>query len=443
MTIKSRFDRRRLLQGLGAGALLFSPLVRSGRVAAQAAPAGNFLVFFTPNGQLREFFGGQMSGGALTFKPSLSALAPHASQVSVVEGLCLKSASDKSSHEDITRILTCVSGDDMYRGYGPSIDHAIGRAIDSRPLTLAVEPFIDAPAWNSKLSWLDDGAHDPHVKNPRTVYNDMFAGLTPSQTPEEVDYTVEQNKSVLDFVREDIGTFKSRLGPSDRAKLDLHLEALRQLERSIGPIGTGGNPETCAPDALGSALDVVVPGGNTEKLRQQGELMVDLLSMGFACGVRRVATLQWQLASDGHNPNEGGGNHHEVTHYEAPNSYEQWQQIDAWYAERFAYTIARLDALGILESTVVVWASEISEHHNQNNYVNVVGGGSALGIQLGKHIQYPFYGDEGGLVGTGRDSRNRSMADLWITVQHAMGVNSNSFGDAEYSNGPLTELLSV
>ena len=38
------------------------------------------------------------------------------------------------------------------------------------------------------------------------------------------------------------------------------------------------------------------------------------------------------------------------------------------------------------------------------------------------------------------DPVNRPVADLWVTVQKAMGIQSDVFGDPKWSTGPLTEL---
>lgn len=445
MTRSSTLGRRQLLRGLGAGLALLSPFAETRLLRAQASGAGNLLVFFTPNGFLRSRFGAENPGTNYAFKPSLAALEPFKEQVTVIKGLCNKSASEKSSHEDCVKILTCASGDDLYRGYGSSIDQVVAKHLGGRPLTLAVERFNDEPNWQTKISWVADNAFDPHIKSPRAVFDNVFGDFVPAapvpQTPQPIDARYAQNKSVLDFVRQDIGAFKSRLSAADRAKLDLHLESLREVEKRVAtmPAGPTGSA-LCEPAGLAERVEGANSADEVADLQRQGELMVDLIGTSFACGLKRAATLFWQPASAGINPNQGGGNHHQVSHYEAPDSTEQWAKIDAWYAERFRYTLESLSARGVLDDTVVVWATEISEAHDQNNFVMLVAGGKNLGFELGQYIEYPFHGDEDGKVATGRDSRNKSQADLWVSVQKAFGIASDTFGDPEYSSGGLSEL---
>jgi hypothetical protein len=354
------------------------------------------------------------------------------------------------SHEDIARITTCVGGPDRFQAYGPSIDHVIGNFIDQRPLVVAAEPYRDQPNWQTNLSWRAAGAAEPYTTDHRQVFADSFAGAIPSGATEPapvevVDNLHAQNQSVLDFMLDDLSSFKTRLSAEDQAKLDLHIESVREVERRVAG-ATNGTPSVsstaiCEPDSMETAVQQNMPSQQTDLLRSAGELHIDLIASAFACGTRRVATLQWQEASDGHNPAEGGGSHHNVTHTEAPNWEQQWETIDRFYVDRFKYAIEALEARGVLDDTILVWVSEISEQHNQNNFNNIIAGGRNLGIVTGQYVLYPFAGGEENLgAPVGQDTRNRSFADLWVTFQQAFGMGSESFGDPQWSFGALPEI---
>jgi hypothetical protein len=187
-------------------------------------------------------------------------------------------------------------------------------------------------------------------------------------------------------------------------------------------------------------------------------VLLDLIGQSFACGARRVATLQWGEGALGVNPARTTKDHHWVTHFlgGAPTMGAQdfdangktdvedaQQYCDRWYADRFLSCLDKFKALGILDDTVIVWCTETSEGHNQNNCTWLVAGGKNLGIQLGKVIEYPFSGEEGALMGarnTGRDPKNASIADLWVSVQKAMGVQQEGFGEPGMTKGGLKEL---
>ena len=65
-------------------------------------------------------------------------------------------------------------------------------------------------------------------------------------------------------------------------------------------------------------------------------------------------------------------------------------------------------------------------------------------MQLGKVIEYPFEGNEGALMearNTARRPENAGMADLWVSVQKAMGVQQEGFGEPGMTKGGLKELF--
>jgi hypothetical protein len=409
--------RRDVLRGLGAGAALFAPLARSLEARA-AAPAGNFVVFYTPNGHVRSAFGASGSGAAFTLKPSLAPLEPYKASLSVCANLDNPGASSKGSHEDCVRTLTCVPGGDIYRGYGTSIDWVVANHLGSRPLTLSTL-WKQAPNWQSKISWKSNGVFDPHLDDAGAVYADLFARFVPSQSPGEVDKILAQGRSVLDFVREDVSLLAPRLPAAERGKMSNHLDALRQLEKGLGASAVAAS---CATGPLKTRLDAGTAGltGGAE-LQRALELKIDLIATAFSCGVRRVATLLTQGASGGRNP-LGGLGHHNVSHYEGTNPTELWKQIDRWYAERFATLVKRLAELRLLETTIAVWCTEISEGHVQSGFVIPVAGGGALGIQ-----PMQTFGSKS------------TLSNLWVSVQKALGVPSDTFGAG--SSGGIPGLL--
>jgi hypothetical protein len=467
-----RFPRRTLLKGLGAGAALFGPFLQHRSSMAQAAPAGNLLIFFTPNGHKRALtvngvttpcFDATGSATSLTLGSALTPLAPFQSDVAVVKGLSLKTPTFIASHQDNCRLLTCVSapkeGNDnsQFTGYGPSIDQAIGMAINQRPLVVAVDPYRDAPHWRNFLNWRASGINEPFTKDFQAVFTDLFGGLTgAAQMPDQTAAIMRaraRNQSLLDFVKGDIATFRTRINSNDRAHMDAYLDSLQSVEQKVTQMPVV--PGLCSTDMLQPRVTAMAatkatlqnddksPPGAAAELQKRGELWMDMIATAFACGTRRVATIQWQGASEGYDPaaDIGSPTHHSVSHGSA--SAQHWADIDSWYAQRFAYMLSALKTLNVLDRTVIVWVSEITEGHNQLNMVTVVAGGQALGMKMGQYIKYPITGKEidgSGSIPIAQDPANKGLNDLWITVQQAMGVQSNVFGDAKYSTGPLTEL---
>lgn len=447
------YSRRNLLRGLGAGAVLLSPFVQHRMSFAQAAPAGNVLIFFTPNGHIKEEFEAEGNGASFALKKSLAPLETFKQDIAVIRGLTLKTPTDINSHDDICRIMTCWEGPDKAKAYGPSVDHVIGDALGKRPLYVNPEPNRPEGHWRNALSWRKSEEAEPFLTDPTAVFSSLFGGATmPGMPDAALERARARNKSILDFVNDDIQSFRGRINSQDKAHLDLYLDSLRDVEKRVTGTGTvGGGGGVCMPDAVKARIGALPttpsqrddnsPNGLAENLRQNGELMVDLIAAGFACGQQRVASILWQGASEGLDPfnNTGSPNHHSISH---STDFDSWKAIDVWYAQRFAYTLDSLKKVGMLDKTIVVWLTEIAQGHETGDFVHIVGGGQALGFKTGQRIWYPFQGNPGD-KNVLKDPKHRSLADLWVTVQQAMGVPSETFGDPKWSTGPLMELRSA
>jgi hypothetical protein len=468
-----RFPRRTLLKGLGAGAALLGPFLKHRSSMAQTAtPAGNLLIFYTPNGHKRMLtvngvnqpaFDATGSSSSLTLGSAMTPLQPFVNDIAVIKGLNSKTPTFIASHQDNCRILTCVGapkeGNDnsQFTGYGPSIDQSVGMAFNERPLVVAVDPFRSMPHWRNFLNWRSSGVNEPFTKDFMGVFTDLFGNLTGQQaTPDQTAAIMRakaRNQTLLDFVKSDISTFRTRINSNDGAHLDAYLDSLASVEQKVTQTLTA--PGACSVDQIMPRVatmeatpapiqnDDKSPNGVVMQLQARGELWMDMIATAFACGTRRVATIQWQGASEGYDPagDMGSPTHHSVSHGSQP--AQHWADIDTWYANRFAYMLNALKTLNVLDKTVIAWVSEITEGHNQLNMVTVVAGGQALGLKMGQYILYPLTGKElegSGAIPIQQDPKNRGLNDLWITLQNAVGVPDATFGDKSFCTGPLAEL---
>jgi hypothetical protein len=465
----ARLSRRHLLRGLGAGTVLLAPFLKYRSAWAQPAQSGNLLIFYTPNGHLRAQFGatgGADAGvGALNFLPSLAPLQPFVNDVTVIKGLCSKTPTNIDSHQDIVRILTqCnVPGGQkaetdatQFTAYGPSIDQSIGTAINQQPLVVAVDPYRDQPYWRTLLSWSASMVNEPYVKDFTTIFSNVFGGVAGTQTAAQmaaVQRAQQRNQSILDLVTGDIATFRTRVSTADRIHLDTYLTSIRAVEQRIATVSSGAGCNVPALQTRASALPMPPPlqsndqsaDGLVAQMLQYGQLHMDTIATAFGCGAKRIAVIQWQGASEGYDvgANVGSPTHHSASHYQVPNAAMRLQAIDTWYAQQFAYMLNSLQTQNVLDTTVVVWVTEITEGHNTNNMVIVVAGGKSLGMKLGQYIQYPFVGQEvegSGAIPYAQDPKNHGLPDLWVSVQNAMGVPAKTFGDPGWSTGGLPEL---
>jgi hypothetical protein len=236
-----------------------------------------------------------------------------------------------------------------------------------------------------------------------------------------------RRKSVLDLVKQDLEGLKPRLGSLEQQKLEAHLDSIRKLE--LGLTGSGavkgcGKPAAPAVDAQdGPSFPAV------------GALQMDLLVTALACGMTRVASLQWSHTVGPHvfswlGLSEG---HHALSHIDDSNAagVEHFVKAERWFSEQFASLVDRLkktpDPAGgsLLDSTLVVWAKEMGDGrlHDCFSVPFVLAGGGVF--KPGRYLQL------GGVP----------HQKLLVSICQAMGLSNQTFGDATKGQGPLDALL--
>src|SRR5688572_20964556 len=156
-----------------------------------------------------------------------------------------------NGHQSYPALLTGTWRDAM-NSNGASIDVLIAEHLTSLGV---VSPLLNLGArpYASSTSYRASGERNSSQTDPYRLLDTLFAGVptTPGTTPPDdptmptaADALRARRGSVLDFVGGELERFGSRFGTEDRAKVQLHLEAIRELERKLeaqsgGTAGTG------------------------------------------------------------------------------------------------------------------------------------------------------------------------------------------------------------
>jgi hypothetical protein len=447
-----KLRRRELLAGLGGLGLL--PLAGARAARADQAPR-RLIVFYTPNGTVGPEWRPRGGEADFTFGRILAPLAPWRSKLLVLGGvdMALADAGFGSHHtRGIGGLLTgrrTLMGN--FRSAGPptagwasgiSIDQHIARTAGAstrfRTLELGVR-VIDAEV-RGRVSYLGPNQPVPPMESPYDFFDRIFAGggAPGSDQDGRAERLRLQRKSVLDFLGQELAAVRTHVGTDDRARIDAHLESVRDIERRLlaGGTGPGSAPAAgCATPALAPRMDVQA----SENLPAVGRLHMDLLAAAFRCDLARVATLQWTHAESNQTfPFLGlTGQHHAMSHAGDGDlaAQESLTRINVFYAEQLAYLLDRLAATRegdrtLLDNTVVLWANEVGKGNNH------------------AHRDLPFLlaGSAGGHFRTGRfvdyQARGRSQPhnNLLVSLANAMGLADTTFGDPEHCTGPLPDL---
>jgi hypothetical protein len=250
--------------------------------------------------------------------------------------------------------------------------------------------------------------------NPKLVFERLFGGGKDADRAKR-DAT---RRSVLDFVRDDAGDLRARLGANDQRKLDEYFSAVRDIEQRIERAEK--LPEIKLPN-------VAKPGGIPAKFDEHIRLMCDLFVLAFQTDVTRVCT--FVLANEGSNrPYQVIGvreGHHDLSHHgNDPKKQAKIQQINTFHISQLAYLLTKLKSIregdgSLLDTCMIAYGSGNSDgnRHNHDDLPVLVAGGGNGTIKTGRHMVLP----------RGKDT---PLNNLWLALLDRMSVHVDRLGDA-------------
>ena len=307
---------------------------------------------------------------------------------------------------------------------GTSIDQVIASQIGQDTLfpslELATEDFTGllgacdpgySCAYMNTLNWQSPTSPLPMEINPRVVFERMFGG---GSTPEERLQRMRTDRSILDFVRSEVGRLENGLGAEDRGRLGEYLGSVREIERRIQR----------AEAQAGSTPDVPPePVGVPEAYEEHVALMFDLLALAFQADLTRVFTFMIaREVSQRTYPNIGVTEpHHTISHHgNRAASIEAHAKVNVYHVQLFARFLDRLRATPdgdgtLLDHSLIVYGSGMSDGNGHTGGplpLAVVGRGVGR-VRGNRHVVTP---------------QNTPMANALLTLAQACGVERESFG---------------
>lgn len=426
-----RWSRRTFLGSLGAS--LLGGLAAPRRARAQAAGARRLIVFFTPDGTVPEAYWPRGIGASFSFAPGsvLEPLAGLESQLTIVGGL--EYVGGVAHDRGMIYMLTNSGWENV-----PEVSETAGRSLDQyvadrvhgterfSSLELGVQTSVLGAMMESRMCYRGPQRWVSPNDDPRDVHRRLFGEVTPDAVA-----LAEDRRSVLDLVREETTALAGRLPPAEKAKLDMHLDALRDVERNIEPPEPGAR---CGAADAPPAFDVY----DNDRFGEIGRAQMDLLVAAMSCDLTRVGSIQWSHAASetlfswlGH-----AESHHSLSHMDegSPEGVAQFIEDGRWYTEQFRYLVERLAALpepggagSMLDHSVVLWTTEIGDgvtHMCEDVPVVIAGGGSGR-LRPGRYLRYD----------------GESHGKLLTSLCWAMGLDNQSFGNPATGGGGLGGLV--
>ncbi len=321
-----------------------------------------------------------------------------------------------------------IGGTNDFIGYvkGPSIDRAIGDRqyaefqLPQRHLNFRVGDAHN-DIWNTHSHQGPEGmqAPVPPETNPFTAYTRLFSNLNTSGA-QALAKRLAMKQSALDLMKGELTRLQSRVGASDKARLELHAQSLRDIERQIQ--ASGGAQPACTGLTVPAALDVFAPGNHLAL----GKLFFKIIAMSFACDLVRISAFNWSgNTSDRLYKNLGMvDGHHTITHVGDADSFTKVRAIKKYL---FAISTLLHDELRALpEAGGTVWDNSLVMHwselsqgdtHQKDQDLVVLAGGGGNYFRMGRML------DLGG-------KSKRSFSNLLVSLWQYMGYPEvNSWGD--------------
>ncbi len=450
------FTRRNFLRGLGACLALpaFESLSPLKLLAGESSPAGKLatsatgaplrtaFVYF-PNGAIPAAWWPTGDEKNFQLNRTTQPLEPVREHIQILGGLEDLSAQPgpdgggdhaRANGTFLTGVRLRKSATDIRAGI--SIDQAIAREIGHLTRLPSLELTCDfnrqsagcdsgySCAYQYNVSWSSPTTPMTPEANPRQVFERLFGAGAAGERSLELKRRRMEQRSILDFVRQDARDLQRRLNPHDQDKLEQYLTGVRELEGRIQRAEKLGDPKDPAQET---------PPGIPLTYAEHIQLMFDTLALAFQTDSTRVATLM--LAHDGSNRSfaeigipEG---HHDLSHhFNDAEKIQKISEIDVWYVKQFAKFIERLrdtkdvDGNSLLHNSMIVYGSGNADG-NRHTHVN-------LPILLA--------GSGGGTLAPGRYVKHGSKpaTNLFLSMADRMGVkNLERFGD---SSGRLTNI---
>ena len=244
-------------------------------------------------------------------------------------------------------------------------------------------------AYYNTISWRNETTPLPMENRPRAIFERLF-GDSGSTDPNVRLARMQENRSILDAVLEDVSRLRSKLPPTDRGKIDQYLEAVRDVERRIEL--AENQPQVDLPILSN-------PVGIPEAFSEYFKIMTDLQALAWQTDMTRVCTFQVGHEMSGRAyPESGFGDaHHSVTHHQGDvEKIEKVVQVNIFHAKMLNYYLEKMRSTpdgdgSLLDHAMILYGGALSDGnlHLYTDLPLLLVAGRATGIEGGHHIRYP------------------------------------------------------
>jgi hypothetical protein len=429
MTMR-RFSRRQLLGGAGAGLLLgpFLNLTERREAQAAAAPTKRLLLFCTmgtyPAAWTPTVSGETISAWSAMTQP-LDAIKDN---VVLVEGMPSGNPSDGHGAPDG---LTGM-GNGYYNGQLKlSVDQFVANQLVASGINRPIASLLLGGATNLNGGYTlfyggsaNGGNMLPTIGSPLSAYKTVFGGALP--TGMSADSLLARRKSILDLVTAEATSLKANLGATEGAKLDAHLDSIRQLENKLMQSMPSG--AACMKPTQPGDDSTYTHQGDADALAMN-VVHQSIIASAFACDITRVAALEYgndqylKVNAPGlpYDDQHGG-----FIHSGASTNFKNLIAFEAYLASQFVSLVNQLKSFSdpedssktLFDTTLVAWCRDMGDAVNHDQ----------------KSMRFVLASGDGGYLKTAAGGRYVKSSErherILLNLCESMGITSyKGFGD--------------
>ena len=453
--------RRNLLKGLGATIALpwLESIAPKSLINHSVLPnrgPQRFACLFMPNGVHPDKWNPEQTGTQFELSPILSPLQSVKNKVNILGGLMNKNSLNRydGHYTKTANFLTSMrivrTVDAKVNSGGISVDQLMANQIGQESLFHSLQFGLDrirsgvdkavglTRLYGGTISWKSATQPCSREIDPRMAFDRLFRNYVPGQKKIPPD---PYKKSVLDLVKEDARQLEKQLGIEDQNKLGEYLEAIRSVEKRLENKKSLADFEaSITPDIrkeLGRMhirIDEWAEYAEGVDITEKAKLMLDIIVLSFWSDASRVVTFMFGNSVSNRNFSflEGvKGAHHSISHHKNdPRQMAQYEIINRWHVQQYAYLLERLEAIEegdhtLLDNSMILLGSGLRDGNRHSPYdLPIILGGSGAGkIKSGQNL---------------RLENETPLANLYHTLLTAMEIEVDHFAD---STGTLGEIL--
>jgi Protein of unknown function (DUF1552) len=393
---KMSLSRRTFLRGAGVSMALpfLEAMVPAFTATAKTAanPTRRFGAIYIPHGAIMDQWTPATVGGGFEFKPILKALEPFKDRTIIVSNLARPGGESTNTHVATAAgwlsgaIAKPTEGEDLLLGTTADqfVAKQIGQDSPFPSIELAVENFTGyigacgtnySCAYANTLAWSSPTTPLPTEINPRVAFERLFGR---AGTRERRTARMQEDRRILDAIRQDANELQRGLGARDSARLGDYLDNIREIERRIQRTEEKNRTQVTQLDA---------PLGTPESYAEHAGLLFDIVAVAYQADLTRVFTLM--MGREGSNRTyldlgiaEG---HHQLSHHGGkPEQIAKHARLNAFHLQQFARFIEKLGASpdgdgSVLDHSMICYGSGMSNGnvHSPDPLPMVIMGGVA------------------------------------------------------------------